>query len=266
MKQNSSAGRFRSRLTYANVIATLSLFIALGGVSWAATSLPKNSVTSKAIKKGAVTNAKIKRSAVTSSSIRNSTITNSDIKNSTITGAKLNLSSLGTVPSATTAGTAGTASDQFSVVRPATPSASNSDPNVARAAATEIPLASNSQISIYAKCFVDPDVNEVYAEVYSRTTANGAIQGGYSISDALDGNPSLNTNTAEDLRQISDDSVTPNGTDNDYGSNVSVLGPDAKGLYFSVQTYVRSGAVADAPALLSGTQSCLFHVNGTKTN
>jgi hypothetical protein len=235
-------------------------------VSWAATSLPKNSVTSKAIKKGAVTNAKIKRSAVTSTSIKNATITNSDIKNSTITGAKLNLGSLGTVPSATTAGTAGTASDQFSIVKTATPSASNSDPNVARAAATEIPLASNSQIAIYAKCFVDSDVNEVYGEVFARTSANGAIQGGYSIADDLDGNPSLNTSTAEDLRQVAEDSVLPNATDRDYGSNVSVLGPDAKGLYFSVQLWVRSGIVIDPPALLSNTQSCLFHMNGTKTN
>lgn len=47
------------KLTYANVIATLALFVALGGSAYAATQLPKNSVSTKSIKKGAVTLAKI---------------------------------------------------------------------------------------------------------------------------------------------------------------------------------------------------------------
>jgi hypothetical protein len=40
---------------YANVAATLALFIALGGTSYAAITLPANSVSTKQIKKGAVT-------------------------------------------------------------------------------------------------------------------------------------------------------------------------------------------------------------------
>ncbi len=36
--------RIRSRLTYSDVVASLALFIALGGVSYAAVKLPKNSV------------------------------------------------------------------------------------------------------------------------------------------------------------------------------------------------------------------------------
>jgi hypothetical protein len=51
----------RPKLTYANVVATLALFIALGGGSYAAFKLPKNSVGTKQIKKGAVTGPKIKR-------------------------------------------------------------------------------------------------------------------------------------------------------------------------------------------------------------
>ncbi len=34
----------RSRLTYANVVASMALFVALGGVGYAAVKLPKNSV------------------------------------------------------------------------------------------------------------------------------------------------------------------------------------------------------------------------------
>jgi hypothetical protein len=33
--------RFRFHLSYANVVATLALFVALGGASYAATQLPK---------------------------------------------------------------------------------------------------------------------------------------------------------------------------------------------------------------------------------
>jgi len=41
--------RIRGRLTYANVVSTIALFIVLGGVSYAAFHLPKNSVRSKNI-------------------------------------------------------------------------------------------------------------------------------------------------------------------------------------------------------------------------
>ena len=81
--------QFRARLTYANVITTIALFVALGGISYAATQLPKNSVESKQLKANAVTAAKIKNGAVT--------------------GAKIQLSSLGTVPSAGKADSATTA-------------------------------------------------------------------------------------------------------------------------------------------------------------
>jgi hypothetical protein len=52
--------RLRGKLTYANVISTLCLFLLLGGgAAFAATQLPKNSVGARQIKRGAVTPAKI---------------------------------------------------------------------------------------------------------------------------------------------------------------------------------------------------------------
>jgi hypothetical protein len=57
--------RLRARLTYANVMATIAVFIALGGASYAALKLPKNSVGTKQLKKGAVSLNKIKRAART---------------------------------------------------------------------------------------------------------------------------------------------------------------------------------------------------------
>jgi len=58
----------RRRLTYSNVIATMALFVALGGVAVAA-GLPRNSVGPNQLKRGAVTAAKIRKQAVTSAKL-----------------------------------------------------------------------------------------------------------------------------------------------------------------------------------------------------
>ena len=55
----------RPRLTYANVVATVALFIALGGVSYAATTLPKISVGTEQILAEAVRTGKVADDAVT---------------------------------------------------------------------------------------------------------------------------------------------------------------------------------------------------------
>jgi hypothetical protein len=53
------------KLTYANVTATLALFIALGGATaFAATQLPKNSVGTKQVKNGSITQPKLSASAI----------------------------------------------------------------------------------------------------------------------------------------------------------------------------------------------------------
>jgi hypothetical protein len=58
----------RPKLNYANVIATIALFVALGGAAVAA-GLPKNSVGPNQLKRGAVTAAKLKRGAITAGKI-----------------------------------------------------------------------------------------------------------------------------------------------------------------------------------------------------
>jgi collagen triple helix repeat protein len=54
-------GLLRRHLTYANVAASLALFLALGGAAYAGTQLPKNSVGTNQIRKEAVTAAKISK-------------------------------------------------------------------------------------------------------------------------------------------------------------------------------------------------------------
>lgn len=78
--------RFRPRLTYANVVSTICLFVVLGGGAWAAARLPRNSVGSRQLKANAVTGAKV--------------------KDGSLTGADIQASTLGTVPMATAAASA----------------------------------------------------------------------------------------------------------------------------------------------------------------
>jgi hypothetical protein len=91
--------QLRKRLTYANVMSSIAVFLVLGGGAAIAAGLAKNSVGPKQLKKNAVTSAKIKNNAVTAAKIQNGAIT----------GAKVNLGSLGTVPSADKANTANSA-------------------------------------------------------------------------------------------------------------------------------------------------------------
>jgi hypothetical protein len=62
--------RARARLSYANVIATLALFIALGGSSYAALQLPKNSIGAKQIKANAVTSSEVKAGSLLASDLK----------------------------------------------------------------------------------------------------------------------------------------------------------------------------------------------------
>ena len=75
---DSSAGFLRKRLTYANVIATLALFLALGGTSYAVTALPKNSVGTPQLKKNAVTGEKVKAGSLDSSDFKTGTLLKGD--------------------------------------------------------------------------------------------------------------------------------------------------------------------------------------------
>lgn len=52
--------QLRDRLTYSNVMATVAVFVALGGTSYAAITLPRNSVGSNQIKSSAVSTSEVK--------------------------------------------------------------------------------------------------------------------------------------------------------------------------------------------------------------
>lgn len=127
--------KVRQHVTYANVVSTLALVIALGmGSAYAANQLAPKSVGAKQLRPGAVTADKIRKQAVTApkleslavkqgkiangavvaaklaagavgaEKIANGAILPEKIPNDSITGAKVDEATLGRVPSAGTAG------------------------------------------------------------------------------------------------------------------------------------------------------------------
>jgi hypothetical protein len=64
---------------YANVTATLALVVALGGTSYAASQLPKNSVGSKQIKQNSVKTVDVRDGGLTSADVQDGTLTAQDL-------------------------------------------------------------------------------------------------------------------------------------------------------------------------------------------
>ena len=82
--------KVRGKLTYANVISSLALFLVLsGGAAFAASQLAKNSVGTKQLKKNSVTAAKIKKNAVTAAKLKAKAVTGAKIADGAVTGAKI---------------------------------------------------------------------------------------------------------------------------------------------------------------------------------
>lgn len=88
--------QIRKRITYANVMSSIAVFLVLGGgAAYAAKKIGSNE-----IKGNSITTGKIKKEAVSASKIKKNSVTTAKIANGAVTGAKLNLGSVGTVPNA----------------------------------------------------------------------------------------------------------------------------------------------------------------------
>jgi hypothetical protein len=87
------------------VVACAALFVALGGVGYAAAT-----IGSAQIKNNSIQGKDVKNSSLTGKDVKNSSLTGSDIKNNSLKGSDVLESSLGKVPSAGSADTANSAS------------------------------------------------------------------------------------------------------------------------------------------------------------
>src|SRR5215216_3016263 len=82
----------------AMIVACVALLVALGGVSYAAGVLPKNSVGTAQLKKKAVTRAKLKKNAVTGVKINKNAVTGVKVKNGTLLAADFKAGQLSAGP------------------------------------------------------------------------------------------------------------------------------------------------------------------------
>ncbi len=82
--------QIRTRLTYANVMSSLAVFLVLGGATAvAANQLGKNSVGTQQLKKNAVTTAKIKKNAVATAKIKKNAINTARLRKNAVSRGKI---------------------------------------------------------------------------------------------------------------------------------------------------------------------------------
>lgn len=97
--------RARARLTYANVMATLAVFIALGGSSYAVVKVGSgqivdNSVQSKDVRNNALKGVDVRNRSLSGADVRDGALTGADVGDDSLTGADIDESKLGRVPTA----------------------------------------------------------------------------------------------------------------------------------------------------------------------
>lgn len=107
--------QINKRLTYANVMSSIAVFLILGGATAFAAKkigsneIKGNSITTGKIKKEAVTASKIKPNSITTAKIADGAVTTAKIADDAVTGDKVKESSLSEVPSANKANVAASA-------------------------------------------------------------------------------------------------------------------------------------------------------------
>lgn len=211
----------RKRLSFSNVISLIALFAALGGSAYAA--LGANSVGSKQLKRGAVRTA----------DIRNGAVSTAKLKNGAVTGAKVNLATLGTVPSANTANTADAANavDGQSVTRIFTTLQEGSPSNAT--------IATVAGFELEGEC----DIDDVDLTWRSPPTGGADVQtSSFQASTVV---------TEEDHTSTGDASVdVDQTTGNDYGQTM-VSGVTAGGA-------VVNGVIAYDWDIMGSTTNCVI--------
>jgi len=233
-------------------IATVALFMSLGGVSYG-----------------------VATGFIDSREIKNRTVRELDLRRNTLTGLSIREKKLAKVPAAARADTAASAEIAGSAANMkvlgamrVAASASGPDPDAVRAAAQRIPIASKGALTVYAKCFADDDAGAnpgVYGEIYVETTQDGAIVDSYSTSLEGNGGASqmLNAGTAEDDRRLNDSfsftnmAGVANATDTVDGSFM-VAAPDGTGLTGQLNVATKTGSLVGGDGVYGAGPACVF--------
>jgi hypothetical protein len=209
----------RKRLTYANVMSTIAVFLVLGGAtalaahqlgrgSVGARQLKKNSVTKTKIRKSAVTAAKIHKGAVGAAKLKGGAVTTAKIRNEAVTGAKVDEASLGTVPNSAGTDVVKTAKGTIAVEQQAT-------------------VLERGPLKLIVKC--EPfELTRISAHVFIESSAEGSV-----FASWQDGGKELGPSTPEGDREVTDvegaDSNGPFVYDSMIDGAVSASAADGSG-------------------------------------
>ncbi len=160
--------QIRKRLTYANVMSSIAVFLILGGATAFAAKkigrhqLKANAVTTSKIKANAVTTRKIKKDAVSTAKIKNLAVTNSKLGEAAVTFSKIaSGTNVVAIASGTVSATAGTG-----------------------AAPAEIPLSGTTSFTPTAGV-----VNQLNVEVRGNLSQTGTEVCDVQVRPYVNGNP-----------------------------------------------------------------------------
>ena len=231
--------QIRKRLTYANVMSSIAVFLVLGG----ATAFAASKIGANKLKANSVTTGKIKKNAVTAAKIKANAITTIKIAKDAVNGEKVDESTFGEVPKANTANTATTATTATNLVGQTTYA-------VKLAAGQQQLLATHGVVSITAKC--EGNVEGVdRLRLLASTTANGAVMQG-DTSHLGDSEGFLEVGTLENKRILTSAATTPGTPHAEFDIDRGyVMGPEGKALGFNTEggplalNYAGAKCVAD---------------------
>ncbi len=235
--------QIRKRITYANVMSSIAVFLVLGG----ATAIAASKIGTKQLKANAVTTGKIKKNAVTTAKI----------KNNAVNGAKVNEATLGTVPSASVANSLVTMSALKNTK--VASSASGASSAAANAAATPVALYEDSHFTLYGKCFLDTSGPFAHAVLYIATKQNGAIFDG--LNDELSGGPPngfLDIGTVEENREVQSSVVAANTAAISEAADFGATAADGYSLFGIYQVTAKSGTLAAGEGIYGPGDVCMF--------
>ena len=258
------------RPTPSLLIALIALVLALTGV---ATALPgKGTVSTNDIKPGAITRKLIAKGAVGSAqvigkSIKGNRLKDGAIKTKQIADGAVTAKQIeaGTITSKQVAGEGLTSENisDYAVIATGSGQAiklsatNGATEAAARTAAPAVELFKKGQITITAKCFRDSAADVTFAEIYVKTSANGAIFEGF---DELSGGPAatdfLNANTPETQSRLAAISVTGPDAALDDGQ-FDVVGADGTHLVGQLSVAAKDGDLAGGNGVYGTGNVCL---------
>jgi hypothetical protein len=218
----------RKRLTYANVMSSLAVFLVLGGATaLAAGKLGKNSVGTNQIKKNAVTGVKVKKH--------------------TLTGTQINLAKLGTVPNATSAVNATNATNAANAanLNGMTRFRTTISPSgTSEATANVVTLYADGPLSLVGKCW-SPAAGEIEGQAYLRSSVAGYWS---SYSHEQDGTLTPGTDEPA-LEDEAEAKTTEADFEDPYDGTFAAIAAD-RSAYFN--------GLASVGANLGGSGGCTF--------